>query len=360
MIKTYTFKVKPNNSLFKELDEWLNITRCIYNLGKEVREDAWRKGVSLNYNDLSGQLTQLKKEFKWIYKVNSQSLQASLERLESGYKKFFSDIKNGVKTSKPKWAKKKKWNSIYFKDIKIKNGRYVLPSLGSIKVFKFKVPKGELKVAILKKEIDGWYLKVVVDKQSVQKSENQGVVGIDMGLKYFLTTSEGEFVDNPKHLEKFLKKLRVENRKLSRCRKGSKNFYKQVRVLQKLHLKISRVRLDFLQKESTKLSSKYSTIVIEDLDIKGMSKNSKLSHHILDCAWGKFFELLEYKSNVVRIKPEYTSQKCSNCGHTCEENRKTQSHFECVKCDYIENADLNASFNILKLGQELLEANVDH
>lgn len=358
MIKVYTFKVKPNKLLFSRLEEWLNITRCIYNLGKEVREDAWKKEVPLNYYDLSRQLTDLKKEYKWVSKVGSQTLQAVLERLEAGYKRFFSDLKKGQKVSKPKWAKKKKWKSLYFKSVSASGNRFFLPKLGNLKVFKFKVPKGELRTAILVKEADGWYLQVVVKKVTISKTENQSIVGIDMGLKYFLTTSDGEFINNPRHLQKFLSRLRIEDRKLSRCKKGGKNFYKQVEKLRRLHLKIRRVRLDFLHKESTKLASRYSNVVIEDLDIKGMAKKSKLAQHISDCSWGKFFELLSYKTNVIRVDPKHTSQKCNKCGHISRENRKTQSHFECVKCGHIENADLNASFNILKFGQELMGANV--
>jgi putative transposase len=90
-----------------------------------------------------------------------------------------------------------------------------------------------------------------------------------------------------------------------------------------------------------------------------MVKGSKLAKHILDCSWGLFFELLEYKTNVIKVNPAYTSQKCSKCGHTCKENRKTQSLFECVNCGYTANADFQATLNILELGQQLMEANVE-
>ena len=111
---------------------------------------------------------------------------------------------------------------------------------------------------------------------------------------------------------------------------------------------------------SSELSMKYSDIIIENLDVLKMSKgDSKLSKHILDCAWGNFFEMLEYKTNVHRINPAYTSQTCSKCGYIDSQNRKTQSHFECVKCNHTENADLQAAKNILELGHQLMEANVN-
>ena len=90
-----------------------------------------------------------------------------------------------------------------------------------------------------------------------------------------------------------------------------------------------------------------------------MSKNKRLSKHILDCGWGTFFSLLEYKTNVIKVNPIYSSQECSKCGHTCKENRPTQSLFECVKCGFTENADLNATLNLFQRGQSLMEANVN-
>lgn len=359
MIKTYTYKIKPNKAIEQKFEEQVGVCRYVYNLGIEVREGAFKKGVKLNYFDLCKQLTEAKKEFYWLKKVNAQTLQAILERLELGYKKFFTDLKVGKTTSKPKWAKKNKWRSLPFKSIKTTSNGFKLPSFGAVKVFNFKVPKGDLRTASIIREADGLYLKVVVKQQDVEEiRENQSICSIDMGLSYFLVTSDGEFVDNPKHLFNYLKQLRIENRKLSRMKRGGNNYKKQVRVLQKLHLKISRVRKDFLHKESRKIANNYGTVIREDLNISKMVKGSKLAKHILDCSWGTFFQMLEYKTNVVKVNPAYTSQECSKCKHTCKENRKTQSLFECVSCGYIDNADLNAAYNILQRGQSLMEANV--
>lgn len=361
MIKTYTYKIKPNKSLERKFEEQVSVCRYVYNLGIEVREESFKKGVTINYYDLSKQLTEAKKDFEWLRQVNAQTLQAVLERLEAGYKKFFTDLKKGNKTSKPKWAKKDRWRSLPFKSIKTTFNGFKLPSFGNVKVFNFKMPKGELRTASIVKEADGLYLKVVVKEQDVEQTrENQSVCAIDMGITFFLTTSDGEFVDNPKHLFKVLKKLRVENRKLSRMKKGGKNFRKQVKVLQLLHQKVSRVRKDFLHKQSRKLANEYGTVIREDLNISKMVKDSRYAKHILDCSWGLFFELLEYKTNVVKVNPAYSSQTCSKCGHTCKENRKTQSLFECVSCGFTENADFQATLILYQRGQTLMEANVEH
>jgi putative transposase len=354
MIRTYTYKLKPNKSAERKFYQWLGTCRFVYNCSKDLSEQCYRKGVSLSAFDISNQLVPTKKEFPWIAEVHSQTLQAIIERYSNSMKKFFKGA------GYPRWATKRNWKSIPFKSIKTTHNAFKLPSFGVIKVFKFKLPKGDLKTATLIKEADGIYLKVVVNEKDIDKvnSENQAICAIDMGITYFLTTSDSEFVNNPKHLFKKLEELRIENRSLARKKKRGKNFYKQVDKLQLLHQKIERVRKDFLHKESRNLANKYETIVREDLNIKGMSKNTKLSKHILDCSWGKFFELLEYKTNVIKVNSKYTSQQCSKCGHTCKENRKTQSLFQCVECGYFENADLQATYNILQRGQSLLEAKV--
>lgn len=361
MIKTYTYKLKPNKAVERKFEEQISVCRYVFNVARECREEAFKKGVRLNYFDLSKQLTDAKKEHIWLSKVHSQTLQAVLERLELGYKKFFADLKVGKATSKPKWAKKHKWKSLPFKSIKTTFNGFKLPSFGSVKVFNFKVPKGELRTVSIIREADGLYLKVVVKEGDIKQIENNNsICSVDMGIKYFFVSSDGEFRDNPKHLFNYLKQLRVENRKLSRMKRGGNNYKKQVKVLQKLHLKVSRVRKDFLHKESRSLASNYSTIIREDLNISKMVKGSKLAKHILDCSWGTFFLMLEYKTNVIKVNPAYTSQKCSKYGHISKENRKTQSLFECVKCGYSDNADFQACQNLLELGQQLVEANVVH
>lgn len=353
MIKTYTYKIKPNKRVEQKFSHWVGICRYVFNISKELKEVSYRHGLKLTSYDIQKQLTDAKKEHEFLRDVHSQTLQSVIDRLDNSFKEFFKGA------GYPKWASKKKWKSIPFKSIKTTHNAFKLPSFGVVKVFKFKEPKGELRTASIVKEADGLYLKVAV-KQEEQIRENQSICAIDMGITFFLTTSDGEFVDNPKHLFKYLKQLRIENRKLSRMKKGGSNWKKQVKVLKKLHQKVSRVRKDFLHKQSRKLANEYGTIIREDLRISKMVKDSKFAKHISDCSWGTFFEFLEYKTNVVKVNPSYTSQMCSKCGHTSKENRKTQSLFECTSCGYTENADLQACFNILQRGQTLLGVNVNH
>lgn len=365
---TYEFKIKTNKTLVEGLENQLNITRLVYNLAKETKETAYSKGVKLSKFDLIKQLPELKKEFTWISTVHSQTLQSVIERLDRGYDKFFSDLKKGIKTSKPKWAKKKNWSSVEFKQGNVKQGYptlrfengsvFNLPKIGKIKIFKSREVEGNIKLARVVKRADGWYLQIVTD-YTRPKSDNQAEVGIDLGIKHFVTTSDGEYIDSPKPLQKYLKQLRIENRSLSRKKKYSNNWYKQVLKLKKLYLKISRIRKDFLHKISTYLSKMYGVVYAEDLKVSQMILDSNFSRSISDVSWSKFLNHLEYKTNVIKVDAKYSSQECNNCGHISKDNRVKQELFKCVQCGHSGNADYEASLTILKRGQTLLHVNVE-
>ena len=356
MIKTYTYKIKPKKKIEQKFNHWVGICRYVYNTAKELKETYYQNGISLSSFDIQKQLTDAKKEHTFLKDVHSQTLQAVVERMDNSFKRFFKGA------GYPKWASKKKWKSIPFKSIKTTHNAFKLPSFGIVKVFNFKEPKGVLKTATIIREVDGLYLKVVVDEYStkVTDRDSQSVVALDMGIKFFYVTSDGEFISNPKHLSFKLSELRVQQRKLSRMKKGGSNWKKQIKLIQMLHLKVKRSRLDFLQKQSTIIANDYANVIVEDLNIKGMSKNNKLSKHILDCGWGTFSSLLEYKTNVIRVDPKYSSQECNECGHISKDNRKTQSLFKCVSCGYTENADYQATLNLFQRGQALMEVNVNY
>lgn len=360
------------------------MTRLVYNLAKETKEYAYSKGVTLTKFDLIKQLPDLKNEFTWLKDVHSQTLQSIIERLYLAYDKYFQQLKSGeiakgkqkyiqkkLKNGgtinenklrdfgKPNWAKKKYWASVTFKQsaIKQKEDKFEISKIGKIKVFKSREVHGNIKVARIVKKADGYYIQIITDYIR-PKCNNQVEVGVDRGIKHLLITSDGEYVENIKATEKYKKQLRIENRSLARKKKFSKGFYKQVKTISKLHLKIKRVREDYLHKVSTNLANNYQYIYLEDLNVKEMVQNKNLSNEISDASWSKLHHYLAYKTTVIEVNPSYTSQECNNCGHISIGNRKTQSHFKCEKCSFELNADVNASLNILKRGQSLDRANV--
>jgi putative transposase len=353
---TYTFKIKTSPELIQKIENNFSVTRCIYNLAKETRECAYSKGVKINKFDLIKQLPELKNDFPWMKDVHSQTLQGVIERLDKGYDKFFADLKKGIATSKPKWAKKKNWKSVEFKSsaLKIKNDIFEISKIGKIKIFKSREINGNIKLARIVKQVDGYYLQIVTDHE-IQKCENQAQLAIDLGISQFVVTSDGEYFENIRTTKKYADKLAEAQKKLSLKKKFSNNFYKEVEKVKKVHLKIRRVREDYLHKISRQLANNYQYIFVEDLDVQKMVQNKDYSKVISDVSWSKFINYLEYKTNVIKVNPAYTSQECSNCGHTAKENRKTQESFKCVKCNHEGNADFEASLTIKKRGQSLLE-----
>ena len=360
---TYTFKIKVNNSLIQKFEEHLNTTRILYNLAKETKEYAYFKGVKLSKFDLMKQLPELKKEFKWVTNIHSNVLYNVIERLDKGYTMFFINLKRGNKTSKPHWAKKKNWKSVEFKQGNLKNskpdlrfeqdGKFNLPKIGKIKIFKSREIQGTIKLARIVKKVDGWYLQIITDHE-IQKCDNQAEVGVDLGIKHFVVTSDGQFFENIRTTKKYEDKLAEAQRKLSLKKKGSNNFYKEVEKVKKIYLKIQRVREDYLHKVSRELANSYEYIYIEDLDIKQMLQNKNYSKIISDVSWYKFSEYLVYKTNLTKVDAKYSSQECNNCGHISKENRPNQETFKCVKCSHKGNADFEASLTVLKRGQSLV------
>ena len=354
ILKTYKYKLRLSQSQERTITEWIHTCRYIYNLALETKQYAYKAhGVSLSSYDLMKQVTICRREYDWIKYVPSICSQDAIERMDKAYKSFFSG--GGY----PRFANKYRYNSITFKEGIVSLGsRFRIPKLGIVNVFKDRKAEGEIRRATIIKEPDGFYLCIITKQQVTVSSKpihDSQVVGLDMGLAYFLSTSDGVQVNNPRHTLKYEKQLRIEQRSLARKKKGSNSRAKQKLVVQKLHQKITRVRKDFLHKLSKRFVDEYGLIAVENLKVSNMIKFGYLGKHIADVSWATFFEQLEYKSKwygseFVKVDPKYTSQTCSECGCIDSRSRKSQSVFECVECRFKGNADVNASIEILKRG----------
>jgi putative transposase len=202
-----------------------------------------------------------------------------------------------------------------------------------------------------------------VEEPQIQQKEKeikeQRVVGIDLGINHFIVDSNGFAIENPRIIDKQLKRIRVLYRKLSRKKKNSKNFEKEKLKIEKLHLKIKNIRLDFLHKLSKYYVENYDVIYVEDLNVKNMLKGKhkeKLHMHINDASWATFKQLLSYKAEragkrVVAVNAENTTQRCSNCGHINKRKMQLKDRiFVCEECGFVADRDYNAAMNILKSG----------
>ncbi|MEK6882700.1 MAG: transposase [Nanoarchaeota archaeon] len=349
---TYKRKLKLSKSDEIRISSWIGACRVVYNMGLEIKIATYKtKEQSISKYTLMKQLTEIK-DIDWIKDVPAQTLQETMDRLDRSYQTFFRTFKKGG--GFPKFAKKDEYNSIVIKDIKVnnENNTVKLTNLGIISTFKDREIKGVPKRATIIKEPTGYFICIQCDgvEKPVYNSDKNQVGGIDMGISHFCIDSDGGFVANEKHFSKHERKLRIENRSLARKKKFGKNWKKQAKKLGMLHHKIANVRKDFIHKKSTDYARKYNTIFLEDLKINNMVRNKNLSKQILDCGWGMFRTMLEYKANVVRINPKNTSQKCNCCGRVDLKNRLSQSVFKCINCGYKNNADVNSALNLRSEG----------
>lgn len=348
MIRTYKRKLILTKAQEQRILSWLGVCRMVYNMSLEIRKVHYQvNGNLLSKYELMKQVTTIR-DIDYVQDVPVGCLQETVERLDKSYRAFFKMCKDGG--GFPKFADKKRYKSIQFKLIRIKDGKIILPKLGALKIFKDAEILGTPKTASIIKEPTGFFICVQCADVPKKFDNESQVIGIDMGISHFSIDSNGIFIANPKHFKKYERQLRIQNRSLARKKKGSNSWEKQAAKLSLLHLKIGNVRKDFLHKESTKIAKENSTVYMEDLNIRGMVKNRNLSKHILDAGWGIFRTMLEYKTNVVKVNPKYTSQTCNECGVVDAKSRISQAEYCCTSCGHISNADVNAAKNILGKG----------
>lgn len=335
------------------------------------KESYAKEEKRLGYYKLAGLLKDWKREeeTKFLGEAHSQILQQTLKDLDRAYKNFFAK-----RAEIPKFKRKGIHNAFrYPQGFKIDEGnsRIFLPKIGWIRYRDSRKIEGEAKQVTVSLSAGKWYVSIQTERE-VEEPKHPGkkAVGIDMGIARFATLSDGSCI---KPLNSFRKQERILaklQRRLSKKIKFSNNWQKQKRKIQKQHQKIANVRKDFLHKETTNISKNHAIVVVEELQIRNMSRSasgtlknpgknvrvkSGLNKSILDQGWYEFRRQLEYKmrwrgGELRTVAPQFTSQKCSCCGEVDKASRKTQSKYSCTSCGYEANADYNAAINILAAG----------
>jgi len=368
MNKAYKLRIYPTEEQIELIEKTFGCTRFIYNYFLEQRIEVYKsEGKGIGYTKQQNQLPRLKKELSWLKEVDSTSLQMAIRYLDRAFKNFFRDKNIGFPKFKSKKNTKKSYTVNYVNNnIEIKKNKIKLPKLKWVKSKVHRYVEGRiLNATISKTPTNKYYVSIVteLDIELMKKSDNE--IGIDLGIKDFAIFSNGEKIKNHKYLNKYLKRLAREQKKLSRKQKFSNNWYKQKQKVAKLHEKIKNQRQDFLHKLSKRIVDENQVIILEDLSVKNMMKNKKLAKNIADVSWHKFYSYLEYKSKwykrtIHKIDRWFPSSKtCSFCGHVIETMPLSIRKWDCPNCDAKSiDRDINASINILKQGLKELNAQV--
>lgn len=366
MYKARKYRIYPTDSQKELIHKHCGSVRFIYNLALEVKTMAYvGSKVNLSRYDLQKQMVDLKKELPWLKETNSQSLQVALLNLDTAYKSFF---KGG---GFPEFKKKSNTGSFNVpQNVIVSDNKLIIPKFKEgIKIRLHRDLVGTVKQATVSFTPTGKYFVSILcdtgeEKPSKPKVTEENSIGIDLGIKDFAVTSEGDVIQNNRFLKNNIERLKVLQRRASKKQKGSSNKKKANNRVALLHEKISNKRQDFLHKVSSQLVSENKTICLENLGVSNMIKNHNLAQAISDVSWPEFNRMIEYKAewygvNVLRIGRFTPSSKTCVCGRINKELKLSDRVWECKSCNRVNERDLLAARNIKKFalnnisGQEL-------
>jgi putative transposase len=363
MLKAFKYRLYPNKEQKVLLEKHFGCVRFVWNWALGKKMEAYQKDkTNLSRYELQAELPKMKKgEQPWLAEVGSLSIQSKLEDLDKAYTSFFKK-----KVAYPKFKCKRndqKFRIPQNTKVDFEKGKVIIPKfLGGIKCIFDRQFEGDISSSYVSRTTTGkYFISILVDDgkeiPTKPKIAEKSTIGIDLGLKHFATFSTGEKVENPKPLKRFLKKLKKQQRQLSKKTKGSNNRNKQRIKVAKTHEKITNCRKDFHHKLSHKLThdNQVKTICMETLSTKDMMENSYMARHIADVGWNSFTNILKYKcdwygKNFIRIGRFEPSSKLCSCGYINQTLTLKNREWTCPSCETTHDRDILAANNIKKLG----------
>lgn len=373
-LKAHKFRIYPTEEQEIFFAKSFGCVRKVYNLMLDDRMKAYEE----TKKDSSKKMTfptpaKYKTEFPFLKEVDSLALANAQLNLDKAYKNFFRDKSVGF----PRFKSKKNPVQSYTtnnqnRTVSLLDNKFIkIPKLKSlVRIRLHRQPKGTIKSATISRHSSGKYhISLLCKEEIVELPKTNAAIGIDLGIIDFAIFSDGQKIDNNKFTSKMAKKLKREQRKLSRRallakKKGinlfeAKNYQKQKQKVARLHEKVMNQRNDFLNKLSTEIIKNHDIICIEDLNSKGMLRNHKLAKSISDVSWSSFVTKLQYKSDwygreIIKVDKWFpSSQICSECGHNDGKKMLEIRDWTCSVCHAHHDRDINASINILTEGLRL-------
>ncbi|ABE52550.1 IS200/IS605 family element RNA-guided endonuclease TnpB [Methanococcoides burtonii] len=361
MLKAYKYRLYPSESQSEILMKHIGACRFTYNWALEQKNKAYEVNKEhLSRFELQHRLVHdLKPNNEWLKEVNSQSLLNTLINLESAFTRFFRE-KKGFPNFKSRKNSVQSFQIPQHYSVDFETNTIKLPKLKQpIKAKLHRKFEGTLKTATVSRTSTGkYYLIILIDdgKELPVKQffEDRTTLGIDVGLTNFAILSNGEKINNPKHLRNSMDRMKILQKRMSKKQSGSKNRNKSRHNVAKLHEKIRNQRNDFLHKTTSKLISENQAIAVESLNVSGMLKNHCLAQAISDVSWSEFFRQLEYKADWYRKtllkigQFEPSSKLCNVCGFHNNKMTLKDRDWCCPECNTEHDRDINAAINVKK------------
>jgi putative transposase len=352
---SYKYRIYPTVEQEQKLNRTMGICRYAYNKLLEQRNNGMGKRETQAY------LVTLKSESPFVAEVHSKVLQMVNNQLWYSIKAMASLKKNGRKVGKLRFKGKNTVKTLNYNQcgFKFEDDGLWVSRIGKLKIKLHRPIDGPVKGVIVKKQCDRWYAIAQVESPHKTLPKTGKSIGLDVGITSFATDSDGNTFGNPKNLARGLEQLKTLQKDLSRKRNGSKNRQKAKSRIAKKFESITNKRDDFLHKLSHHYIANYDTIIVEDLDIKGLvQKGDKhqatLRRNIHDASWGKFMDMLTYKAeragrHIIKVEARGTTQKCSKCGSVVKKRLWNRVH-RCEACGLVVDRDYNSAVNILNAG----------